>query len=143
MLYPGSVVPLAMFSFKTHDIIVFCMWQRVGNRKDIYPVWKEMFFFSNNFEIEILRHFNFQSDGALNSLRSEIIVKRRFKIFNRVLRIYLNFINLLDISWWQQGQTGYICIKDYLPQSVKNEHLECDLKFQLIVEILNHIPEES
>ena len=62
--------------FKTHghDIIVFCMWQRVGNRKDIYPVWKEMFFFSNNFEIEILRHFNFQSDGALNSLRSEIIV---------------------------------------------------------------------
>ena len=57
-----------------------------------------MFFFSNNFEIEILRHFNFQSDGALNSLRSEIIVKRRFKIFNRVLRIYLNFINLLDIS---------------------------------------------
>ena len=67
---------LHWFIFKTHGHknIVFCMWQRVGNRKDIYPVWKEMFFFSNNFEIEILRHFNFQSDGALNSLRSEILV---------------------------------------------------------------------
>ena len=30
-------------------------------------MWKEMFFFSNNFEIEILRHSNFQSDAALHS----------------------------------------------------------------------------
>ena len=40
-----------------------------------------MFFFSNNFEIEILRHFNFQSDGALNSLRFEIIVEKDMNIF--------------------------------------------------------------
>lgn len=72
---------LGLVSFKTHDIIVFCMWQRVGKRKDMYPVWKEMFFFSNNFEIEILRHFNFQSDGALNSLRFEIIVEKDMNIF--------------------------------------------------------------
>ena len=39
--------------------------------------------------------------------------------------------------------TNWIYIKDYLPQSVKDENLECDLQFQLIVEILNHIPEES
>ena len=48
-----------VFNNRSHDIVVLWMWQRVGNRKDIYPVWKEFFFFSNNFEIEILRHFNF------------------------------------------------------------------------------------
>ena len=81
VVVPTSKAALGPVFFKTHDIIVFCMWQRVGNRKDIYPVWKEMFFFSNNFEIEILRHFNFQSDGALNSLRSEIIVYKDKNIF--------------------------------------------------------------
>ena len=68
-----------------------------------------MFFFSNNFEIEILRHSNFQSDAALHSNIIVSTEKMLLFILNCLDKAYIKSndrrikCQIIDTEGWLSG----------------------------------------